>query len=94
MQGSNTFIFEELDQPSKDYLLAIGRNKGDGFPGIYIYNYNSWRAFLLTGIVFLGGIHFVNLVDTFAEPKAQAMLQTALFLFYCCCFRHLYFTYR
>ena len=80
MQGSNTFIFEELDQPSKDYLLAIGRNKGDGFPGIYIYNYNSWRAFLLTGIVFLGGIHFVNLVDTFAEPKAQAMLQTALFL--------------
>ena len=79
MHGSK-FIFEELDQPSKDYLLAIGRNKGAGFPGVYIYNYNFGGAFLLTGIVFLGGIPFVNLVDTFAEPKAQAMLQTALFL--------------
>jgi hypothetical protein len=28
-QGSKTFIFEELNKPSKDYLLAIGRNKGD-----------------------------------------------------------------
>jgi hypothetical protein len=81
-QGSKTFIFEELDEPSKDYLLAIGRNKGDGFPGVYIfiYNYNSWWAFLCSGIVFLGGIPFVNWLDTFAEPKAQAMLQTALFL--------------
>ena len=81
-QGSKTFIFEELNKPSKDYLLAIGRNKGDGFPGVYIfiYNYNSWWSFLLTGIVFLGGIPFVNWLDTFAEPKAQAMLQTALFL--------------
>ncbi len=81
-QGSKTFIFEELNKPSKDYLLAIGRNKGDGFPGVYIfiYNYNSWWVFLCTGIVFLGGIPFVNWLDTFAEPKAQAMLQTALFL--------------
>ena len=31
MQGSNTFIFEELDQQSKDYLLAISKNKGIGF---------------------------------------------------------------
>ena len=78
--GSKTFIFEELDQPSKDYLLAIGRNKGDGFPGFFTYKSNSWWAFLLIGIVFLGGIPVVNLADTFAEPKAQAMLQTALFL--------------
>ena len=34
--GSKTFIFEELNKPSKDYLLAIGRNKGDGFPGFFI----------------------------------------------------------
>ena len=80
MHGSKTFIFEELDQPSKDYLLAIGKNKGDGFLGFYSYKSNSWWVFLLAGIVFLGGIPFVNLVDTFAEPKAQAMLQTALFL--------------
>lgn len=80
MQGSNAFIFEELDQPSKDYLLAIGKNKGAGFLGFYTYKANSWWAFLLTGIVFLGGIPVVNLADTFAEPKAQAMLQTALFL--------------
>ena len=79
-KGSKTFIFEELDEPSKDYLLAIGRNKGDGFPGVYIYNYIFGGSFLLTGIVFLGGIPFVNFADTFAEPKAQAMLQTALFL--------------
>ena len=78
--GSKTFIFEELDQPSKDYLLAIGRNKGDGFPGFFTYKSNSWWAFLCAGIVFLGGIPFVNWLDTFAEPKAQAMLQTALFL--------------
>lgn len=37
-------------------------------------------GFLCAGIVFLGGIPFVNWLDTFAEPKAQAMLQTALFL--------------
>jgi len=80
MNGSKKFIFEELDQPSKDYLLAIGRNKGDGFPGVYTYKSNSWWAFLLTGIVFLGCIPVVNFADTFAEPKAQAMLQTALFL--------------
>jgi len=80
MQGSNTFIFEELDQPSKDYLLAIGKNKGDGFPGFYTYKPNSWWAFLVAGVVFLGGIPVINFVDTFAEPKAQAMLQTALFL--------------
>jgi|694.fasta_scaffold08079_8 hypothetical protein len=79
-KGSKTFIFEELDEPSKDYLLAIGRNKGDGFPGVYIYNYIFGGSYLLTGIVFLGGIPFVNFADTFAEPKAQAMLQTALFL--------------
>ena len=80
MNGSKKFIFEELDQSSKDYLLAIGRNKGDGFPGVYTYKSNSWWAFLLTGIVFLGCIPVVNFADTFAEPKAQAMLQTALFL--------------
>ena len=80
MQGSKTFIFEELDQPSKDYLLAIGKNKGNGCPGFYTYKSNSWWAFLVAGIVFLGGIPVVNFADTFAEPKAQAMLQTALFL--------------
>ena len=80
MQGSKTFIFEELDQPSKDYLLAIGKNKGNGYPGFYTYKSNSWWAFLVAGIVFLGGIPVVNFADTFAEPKAQAMLQTALFL--------------
>ena len=80
MYGSKTFIFEELDQPSKDYLLAIGKNKGNGFPGVYTYKSNSWWAFLCTGIVFLGCIPVVNFADTFAEPKAQAMLQTALFL--------------
>ncbi len=80
INGAKTFIFEELDQPSKDYLLAIGKNKGAGFPGFYTYKSNSWWAFLLAGIVFLGGIPVVNFADTFAEPKAQAMLQTALFL--------------
>lgn len=80
MQGSNTFIFEELDQPSKDYLLAIGKNKGIGFPGVYVGKSNSWWCFLVAGFVFLGAIPVVNFADTFAEPKAQAMLQTALFL--------------
>lgn len=80
MQGSNTFIFEELDQPSKDYLLAIGKNKGKGFPGVYVGKSNSWWCFLVAGFVFLGAIPVVNFADTFADPKAQAMLQTALFL--------------
>ena len=80
MQGSNTFIFEELDQPSKDYLLAIGKNKGNGFPGVYVGKSNSWWCFLVAGFVFLGAIPVVNFADTFAEPKAQAMLQTALLL--------------
>lgn len=80
MQGSNTFIFEELDQQSKDYLLAIGKNKGIGFPGVYVGKSNSWWCFLVAGFVFLGFIPVVNFADTFAEPKAQAMLQTALFL--------------
>ncbi len=80
MHGSKTFIFEELDQPSKDYLLAIGKNKGDGFPGFYSYKSNSWGFYLFAGILFLVCIPVVNFVDTFAEPKAQAMLQTALFL--------------
>lgn len=53
-QGSKTFIFEELDEPSKDYLLAIGRNKGDDFSGVYIfiYNYNSWWAFYVPELFF------------------------------------------
>ena len=80
MYGSKSFIFEELDQPSRDYLLAVGRNKGNGFSGFYTYKSNSWWSFLVAGVVFLLGIPVVNFVDTFAEPKAQAMLQTALFL--------------
>ena len=46
MQGSNTFIFEELDQQSKDYLLAISKNKGIGFPGVYASKLNSYEHFL------------------------------------------------
>lgn len=80
MQGSNTFVFEELDQGSKNYLLAICNNKGNGFPGVYSNKFNPWGVFLILGLGFLIGIPVVNYLDTFAEPKAQSMLQTA-FLF-------------
>lgn len=80
MDGSKTFILEELDQPSKDYLIAICNNKGNGFPGVYSNKLNPWGVYFLFGLTFLIGIPFVNYFDTFAEPKAQAMLQTALFI--------------
>ena len=50
MQGSNTFIFEELDQQSKDYLLAISKNKGIGFPGVYASKLNYGILFIIFGI--------------------------------------------
>jgi len=80
MQGLNTFIFEELDQPSKDYLLAVGNTHGKVYPGIYSNNKNGFFSLFVIGFLFLIGIPIVNFFDTFAEPKAQAMLQTALFL--------------
>lgn len=80
MKGSRTFVFNELDQSTRDYLTAIGKSKGEGFVGIYSIGINFWWLYLIPGLIFLIGIPVVNLVDTFAEPKAQAMLQTSLFL--------------
>ena len=92
MQGSKSFIFEELDQPSKDYLLAVGNTKGKFYPGIYSYNKTAFVTLFVIGFLFLISIPVVNFFDTFAEPKAQAMLQTALFLmgswFVLLAFRH------
>ena len=80
MQGSNTFIFEELDQQSKDYLLAIGKNKGIGFPGVYASKLNYGILCILFGILSLPIHIFISSIDQFAEPLALAMLQTALFM--------------
>ena len=80
MQGSNTFIFEELDQQSKDYLLAISKNKGIGFPGVYASKLNYGILCILFGILSLPIHIFISSIDQFAEPLALAMLQTALFM--------------
>lgn len=80
MTGSKKIIFEELDLPSREYLLAVGGGKGTGFPGVYGSKSNPWWCFFVLALFFLMGIPVVNFLDTFAEPKAQALLQTALFL--------------
>lgn len=75
-----TFHFDELDQVSREYLLAIRRNQGDGAPGVYVPTSNWLPTIgMICGVVLVA----VVLIFTLApldNPTGMAFLQTALLL--------------
>jgi len=76
--ATQKFQVEELDQESRDYLLAIRDSKGDGMPGAYVPQSNNLAGCgCLCGILVLGGTLAIASNQMTKEPLAVAMLQTA-----------------
>lgn len=81
MAVSETFQFEELDGPSREYLLQVRERAGRGMPGIYVRE-NNYLPFL--GCFFGSVVLIVMAVVVFevitSNPLAVAMLETASLL--------------
>jgi hypothetical protein len=72
-----TCHFEELDQPTRDYLHDVRVRKGNGTPGVYIPGKNPWPLVALCFGPLVGLILFFAPVGSGKPAWAIACLQTA-----------------
>jgi len=74
------FIFEELDDATREYLLTVRSREGRGMPGVFIKQSNSLPTIgcILGPILILVTLGFTLTPDlVFNEPSGLALLQTA-----------------
>lgn len=77
-----TFVFEELDHSTQDYLLAVRTAEGDGAPGVFAPTSSSMVGCgcILGPIMIIGTLvlTLTNLIDVvYEDPVRVAFLQTA-----------------
>lgn len=79
---SQTFNFEELDQATHDYLVAVRDAEGGGTPGVFVPGSDSLPGCgCIMGPIIIGTTLALTLTDWIDviqyEPRGVAMLQTA-----------------
>lgn len=79
---SQTFNFEELDQATHDYLVAVRDAEGGGTPGVFVPGSDSLPGCgCVMGPIIIGTTLALTLTDWInmiqSEPRALALLQTA-----------------
>jgi len=79
---SQTFIFEELDEATHDYLIAVRDNEGSGAPGVFAPSSSSMAGCgcIAGPIIVLVTLIFTltNWIDViYDDPVRVALLQTA-----------------
>ena len=79
---ATTFIFEELDEATRDYLTAVRDNEGAGSPGVFVPTSDSLGGCgCIVGPVIIAAVLILTLLPgvgiIFGEPLAVACLQTA-----------------
>ncbi len=73
----HTYLFEELDDQSREYLLCARDKAGQGMPGIFVRRQNALPAIaFVSGVAILGGMAVLSWYLMQQEPLAIAMLQT------------------
>src|SRR5437660_1226918 len=80
---ATTFLLQELDDHTRDYLLSIKENEGRGAPGIFVPISNSRPAVSCCfGVLIIGIMMPVTLYSSMilADPGGVALLQTAVLL--------------
>ena len=79
---TTTYLLEELDEPTREYLLHVRDGEDKGTPGAYAPTSNSWPTLgcIFGPIIILGTLFFTLNSDTgivFDDPTRVALLQTA-----------------
>ena len=79
---SSTFILEELDDETRNYLIAARNWRGRGLPGVYAPRKNSWPGVgCLVGLVLVIGTPILTMTNVsdvvYNDPDRVALLQTA-----------------
>src|SRR4051794_38517608 len=75
-----TFVFEELDAATRDYLLAARDRQGKGMPGVFVKGSNALPLLgcILGPIIMFGVLFFTWVPDQiYTDPNKLAFLQTA-----------------
>jgi hypothetical protein len=78
MAMSEKFLFEELDAPSREYLLHARDRRGGGMPGVFVPKSNylpGVGCFVGIAVLVCTAILAANLIEE--EPLGVAMLETA-----------------
>lgn len=76
---SKTFVFSELDDATREYLLAVRAREGKGMPGVFIKRSNSLPVIgCILGPIIIGVVLIATLFtdQVTAEPARLALLQT------------------
>ena len=76
------YLLEELDQPTREYLIRVRDGQDRGTPGIFVPTNNPWPILgcICGPIIVLGTLFFTLNSDTgivFEDPTRVALLQTA-----------------
>jgi hypothetical protein len=79
---ATTFVLEELDAATREYLIEVRDREGRGAPGIFAPTKNPWPAVgCIVGPIIIGLTLILTLAPgvriIFDEPTRVAMLQTA-----------------
>jgi hypothetical protein len=79
---TTTFLLEELDQPTREYLLAVRADEGRGAPGVFAAAANQWPTLgcIFGPILILGTLFFTlntGMGIVYDDPTRVALLQTA-----------------
>ena len=77
-----TFLLEELDEETQNYLLAVRDKQGKGMPGVYAPRNQIWSGCgCVCGLFVVIGTLVLTLTDiadvVFNDPNRVALLQTA-----------------
>ncbi|GEM_PF-3276851 len=82
MSKIKNFLFEEMDEKSKNYLRIVKKNQGEGLLGVYVQKTNPQPILYFILSVGLTILFFFYLfdIDPFADFFAQALLRTAFFI--------------
>jgi hypothetical protein len=77
-----TYLLEELDAPTREYLVAARDRKGEGMPGAFVAVTNPWPVLgCLCGPVVVGLTLLLTLTGVlgvvYDDPDRAALLQTA-----------------
>jgi hypothetical protein len=78
-----TFLLQELDDATQDYLLGVKKYEGRGYPGVYVPVSNSLPTVgCCLGVLLIGIMLPVTLYSDIilGDPTGVALLQTAVLL--------------
>ncbi|MFO0824087.1 MAG: hypothetical protein U0792_13405 [Gemmataceae bacterium] len=82
---AQTFLFEELDGPTRDYLTAVRDSNGQGAPGVFTFTSSAMAGCgCISGILIVVATLVLTLTSmtdvVHKAPERVALLQTAGFL--------------